>query len=223
MPITLRVSPRARRLRMRVLPGVGVEVVLPRGVSPDDALRFVRAESAWVLRQVDALAARPPLLQIREGAQIPYQGGTLVLVMSESRRIRRVGNSLHIPSGSDHAAIERWYRAQARRICTEQATVFAATLGVGFGRIAIKDTSTRWGSCSTKRNLNFSWRLLLAPPKVLRYVVAHEVAHLREMNHSPRFWAVVETLCPQYREHRRWLRTHGADLAAWPRVAQEHS
>lgn len=223
VPITLRVSTRARRLRMRVLAGVGVEVVLPRGLSRADALSFVRAESAWVLRQVDALAARPPTIQIVDGARVPYQGGSLVLVMSESSRIRRNGDVLHVPLGSDHTAIERWFRAEARRVCTEHANVFAAMLGVRFERIAIKDTRTRWGSCSTRRNLNFSWRLLLAPPEVLRYVVAHEVAHLREMNHSPRFWAIVEQLCPRFREHRRWLQAHGTELAAWPQVAQDLS
>ena len=220
--LTLRQSDRARYLRLRMVPATGLEVVLPRGVARDDALRFVRAESAWVLRQVDALQTGPPILDIRHGARIPYQGGWLVLVMSERSRIRRAGDALHVPIGSGHADIERWYRAEARRICTEQATAFAAMLGVSFERIAIKDTRTRWGSCSVKGNLNFSWRLLLAPPEILLYVVAHEVAHLREMNHSPRFWAIVEQVCPQYRQHRKWLRIHGVELAAWPRVAQEH-
>lgn len=217
--LTIRRSDRARRLRLRMLPEVGLEVVLPRGASRDDAIDFVRRESAWVLRQLTRGVLAAPLLVPVDGASIPYLGSSLSLRMTGGGPTVASGGVLFIPSTGGLDAIERWYRAEARRIGADLAAAHAATLGVSFGRLAIKDARTRWGSCSSKGNLNLSWRLVMAPLEVLDYVVAHEVAHLREMNHSSRFWAHVETLCPRYREHRRWLRANGATLAAWPRVA----
>ncbi len=217
--LTIRRSDRARRLRLRMLPETGLEVVLPRGASHDDALAFVHREAGWVLRQLSRLRPPAPPLLLADGVTIPYRGSRLPVRLDAGARVTLSGGTLTVPAAGGLDAIERWYRAEARRLSGDLAATHAATLGVSFGRLAIKDTRSRWGSCSSKGNLNFSWRLVLAPPEVHDYVVAHEVAHLREMNHSPRFWAHVETLCPLYREHRRWLRLNGATLAAWPRVA----
>jgi predicted metal-dependent hydrolase len=103
-------------------------------------------------------------------------------------------------------------RRRARRILTELAEREAPRLGVSFERIAIRDQRTRWGSCSSRGTLSFSWRLVLAPEAVADYVVVHELCHLREPNHSPRFWQLVEMARPQYREQRRWLAEHGWEL-----------
>jgi predicted metal-dependent hydrolase len=221
----VRRSDRAQRMRLRVIPGKGLEVVLPRGSTLREAATFVRRERDWVLRQLDALRVVGDA-DLAHGAQVPYLGSTLVVRLAggASNRARRAGDVLHVTrrEGSPaHAVVERWYRTEARRVLRERVLAHAATLGVEIGRIAVKDTRSRWGSCSSKGNLNFSWRLLLAPWEVLDYVVAHEVAHLKEMNHSPRFWAIVEQLCPDYRVHRAWLRTHGASLAAWPTAATD--
>ncbi|HQX62988.1 MAG TPA: SprT family zinc-dependent metalloprotease [Thermomicrobiales bacterium] len=218
VPVTIRPSDRARRLRLRVLPEIGLEIVVPRGATRDDALVFARRERDWILRQLAMLPRSAPLLTIADGVAIPYLGGPLRIRLIRAGRTRRIGDELVLPVAAGLDVVERWYRAEARRLSGERASAHAATLGVTFGRLAIKDTRSRWGSCSSKGNLNLSWRLVMAPMEVLDYVVAHEVAHLREMNHSPRFWATVETLCPQYREHRRWLRANGPTLAAWPRV-----
>ena len=217
--LTIRPSDRARRMRLRMLPESGLEVVLPRGASRDDALVFVQREAGWVLRQLASEAHAASLLMPSDGVAIPYLGATVSLRMTAAGPVSLIGETLVVPAAGGLEAIERWYRAEARRLSGDHATAHAARLGVSFGRLAIKDTRTRWGSCSSKGNLNFSWRLVMAPLEVLDYVVAHEVAHLREMNHSSRFWTHVETLCPLYREHRRWLRVNGAMLAAWPRVA----
>lgn len=101
------------------------------------------------------------------------------------------------------------YREEARRRCSVKATEYAKNLGVAYNQIRIKDQHTRWGSCSTKHNLNFNWRLVLMPEYILDYVVAHEVAHLIEMNHSAKFWKVVETLYPDWQEARAWLKSNG--------------
>jgi predicted metal-dependent hydrolase len=108
--------------------------------------------------------------------------------------------------------LEWWYRDEARRIINLRVREFAAILGVIYSRLTIRDGRSRWGSCSSLGGLNFSWRLILAPPEILDYVVIHELAHLRELNHSPRFWAIVAAHCPAYRTHQRWLKEHGAAL-----------
>ena len=103
----------------------------------------------------------------------------------------------------------------ARERLTSAVAAYAETLGRPFGRITLRDPRSRWGSCSSKGDLMFSWRLIMAPPEVLDYVAAHEVAHLAEMNHSDRFWAVCRRLCPETDKHRRWSKQNGAELLAW--------
>lgn len=133
------------------------------------------------------------------------------LKQQEADRVRgEKGNAaLTLP---DTPAEEAVYRAQASEIFARKAAYYAARMGVTYNRITIRDQKTRWGSCSGKGNLNFNWRLVLAPVPVLDYVVVHELAHRREMNHSSRFWDVVEEIMPDYQIHRRWLRDHGGSL-----------
>ena len=103
------------------------------------------------------------------------------------------------------------YREMARRKITERTEYFARQMGISWKRIFIKETKTRWGSCSQAGNLNFNWKLVLMPPEILDYVVVHELAHRKEMNHSPLFWKEVAAVLPDYRERRAWLREHGRD------------
>ncbi len=105
-----------------------------------------------------------------------------------------------------------WFKKKAQGFFKDLAQDYASRLGVSFDRVSVKDTISRWGSCSAKGTLSFNWRLLLAPPSVADYVVAHEVSHIVHMNHSDKFWKVVETLCPTYRIHRLWLKRHGGTL-----------
>lgn len=110
------------------------------------------------------------------------------------------------------AALEAWYRRQAQAIVVERLALWNQRYGFTYHRVTIKEQKTRWGSCSRQGNLNFNWRLLLAPLEVLDYVLIHELSHLKEQNHSPRFWAVVALACPDYRARRHWLREHGHEL-----------
>ena len=220
---SIRRSARARRMSLRVLPGIGLEVVLPRGFSLREASTLVRRNQGWVLRSLDRLKVSDvQRIELADGASLPFIGTTLTLRVAGAasrNSARRNGDILTVSltAGTPPAAaVENWYRAQAKKLATERAAVHAVALGVEFGRITIKDTRSRWGSCSSKGNLNFSWRLLLGPEAVLDYVIAHEVAHLKELNHSPAFWAHVATLCPDFKTHRAWLRKHGRELAAWP-------
>lgn len=109
--------------------------------------------------------------------------------------------------------LERWYRQRAREIFNERALCLSREMGVTYNRIAIRNQKTRWGSCSCLKNLNFNWRLIMASPQVIDYLVVHELAHIKEMNHSRRFWQLVEMHCPEYRTHRRWLKERGSTLS----------
>ena len=109
-------------------------------------------------------------------------------------------------------AEQRLYRDKAREIFEQTVSYYAQMMGVSYGRIAIRDQKTRWGSCSGEGNLNFNWRLIFAPAGVLDYVVVHELAHRKEMNHSPRFWKVVEDTMPEYRKYQKWLKENGRGL-----------
>lgn len=108
--------------------------------------------------------------------------------------------------------LEAIYRDAAREYFPKRVSYFSHVLGVSYGKITIRDQKTRWGSCSSKGNLSFNWRLILAPPNVLDYVVVHELCHRKEMNHSQRFWALVESVMPEYREYRKWLKENGNKL-----------
>lgn len=111
--------------------------------------------------------------------------------------------------------IINWLKAQARSVLNAEVHAMSGRYGFKVNNIAIKDTRSRWGSCSVKTNLNFNWRLIMTPPDVLRYVVIHETAHLEEMNHSQRFWALVEKRCPDYQTQRNWLKNHGLAILQW--------
>jgi predicted metal-dependent hydrolase len=207
----VRRSDRARRIRVSVDPERGVQVTLPRRARLRDAAAAVAELRPWIERrmaEVDAARARAAQL----GDAIPYLGGTLELQAEPGRtRVHRAGDVLRVPP-DDPAAVERWLRRAARGELEPRAHRAAAAVGVRVARVSIHDPRTRWGSCSSNGSLSFSWRLVLAPEEVLDYVVWHEVCHLREMNHSPRFWALVARHCPGYEGPRRWLRDNATAL-----------
>jgi predicted metal-dependent hydrolase len=221
---TIRRSDRARRLRIVVAP-TGVEVVLPRRMALKHAEEFVAEKQPWIertLRQYrDAEASLPPV-RLEDGGEIPYLGETFpICVHVEPWRTRpgvsRRGRTLHVgvmERGEEaiRDALVRWYRRRARIEIAERLDWATLRAGSSYSKLQIRDPSSRWASCSSSGAMSFSWRLLLAPEPVLAYVVEHEVAHLDVMDHSKRFWNLVESRCPDYREHERWLRSYGPGL-----------
>ncbi len=213
----VRRSRRATRARMIVHPWDGVEVVLPASAPASDAERMVRSHSAWLLARIAERPAIPPPL--RDGTEVPWRGERVVLRVRRGRGAARLeGGELTI-AASDPAdpvavgrALERAARAEARRLLELEVAETAAELDVRPTALAVRDPRTRWGSATSQGRLSFSWRLVLAPPAVLRYVAVHEVCHLVEPNHQRPFWALVEQLMPDYREHRLWLRRNGTTL-----------
>ena len=184
--VRVRESTRARRLRVTV--GSAVQAVVPRGVSDRQLDRFLDEVRPWIERQ---LRERVPKLGL-DGAGVVWIGLQPQLA----------------PPGD----VERWYREEARRRITAVIARESRRLGVRPGRIGIRDPRTRWGSCSARGNLSFSWRLVIAPVEVLEYVVVHELCHLRELNHSKRFYRLLDEVRPGWRAQSAWLRDFGPEL-----------
>ncbi|MDH3265000.1 MAG: M48 family metallopeptidase [Paracoccaceae bacterium] len=210
--ILLRRSARARRYALRVSALDGrVTLTLPARGSAAEALDFARAREGWIRR---ALAAQGTVTPVRIGAALPFEGRVLTVTPGRVRAPRAEGAALLVPPDPERAAlrIATFLKSAARLRLAAAAGRHAATLGREVGRLTLRDTRSRWGSCTAGGDLMFSWRLVMAPPEVLDYVAAHEVAHFDELNHSPAFWAVVARLCPDYGRHRRWLRREGAAL-----------
>jgi predicted metal-dependent hydrolase len=188
--------------------------VLPRRSPASAAPDAIEELRPWIERRLRLASAAREQIAAR-GATLPYLDGQLHVQPEPGRtRAHRKGDTLLVPGDPDDAAaaIERWYRrAAAREIAPllEHATM---KLGTSYSKLSIRGQRTRWGSCSTSGAMSFNWRLLLAPEAVLDYVVWHEACHLRVMDHSPRFWALVRQHCPDYDVQRRWLRAHGATL-----------
>jgi predicted metal-dependent hydrolase len=213
-PLDYRVrrSPRARRVRVSVDGSGEVEVILPRRAPERAAAQAVRELEGWIERRRRTLARAAAEVARPEGA-VPYLGRDLRLVPQPGReRVHRRGDDLFVPKRDAGAAIERWYRRQARAEIGPRLDAATVRAGTRYDGLTIRGQKTRWASCSSRNHMSFNWRLLLAPEEVLDYVVEHEVCHLEVMDHSPRFWALLESRVPDWREHARWLRRYGATL-----------
>jgi len=210
---TVRRSPRARRVRVSVDPHAGVEVVLPRRAAAREADEAIVELRPWIERRL-AEAEQVRAQVAARGNTVPYLGVDLHLVVEPGRtRAHRKGDALHVPAGeAGSAALERWFRRTARAEIEPRLDDAVAVLGRSYSSLSIREQRTRWGSCSATGTMSFNWRLLLAPEEVLDYVVWHEACHLVVLDHSPRFWELVERHVPGYREPRKWLRRHGATL-----------
>lgn len=219
----LRRSERAKNLRITVSER-GVVVTLPRRAAEREAHAFVGERRDWILRTLAKLEAHEDAVAARglgDGDVVPFLGDelTLRLLHGDSERVgwARAAGELRVHS-LDHsresvaALLERWYRRRAREECVRRLDEVVARNGTSYARVAIRDQRTRWGSCSSSGTVSFNWRLLLAPEPVFDYVIEHEAAHIEVRDHSPRFWALVESRVPDWRESRDWLRRHGGTL-----------
>jgi predicted metal-dependent hydrolase len=208
--VTLRRSAQARRLVLRVSRLDGrVTLTLPTHVSDRKAMDFARSREGWLRATLSDLPRTEP---VGIGTRLPVLGEDLTLVPGASRAPRRDGDHLLVPSGRTAAATAAWLKALARDRLVAASDRHAAALGRRYSALRLRDTRSRWGSCSSTGALMYSWRLVMAPEEVLDYVAAHEVAHLAHMDHSPAFWSIVAELCPQHARHRRWLRDEGGAL-----------
>ncbi len=212
VPYRIRRSDRARRVRVSVDGDGQVEVTLPRRSPERHADEAVRQLAPWIERRRRAVA-RAALEVGREAGTVPYLGQTLRLVPEPGRlRVHRRGDVLLVPEGDPRDALERWYRRQARLEIAPRLDAATARAGTSYSGLTIRGQRTRWASRSSSGAMSFNWRLLLAPPEILDYVVEHEVAHIEVMDHSPRFWRLLASRSPRWREHAAWLRRYGSTL-----------
>lgn len=211
--VTVRRSALARRMSLRIDSVRGAVMVLPPKARLAEAERFLQDHRIWL---AERLARLPRKVALAPGEAVPILGVPHAIDhRPEARRgVWIEDGALVVSGGIEHVGrrVTDFLKAEAKRLILPQAHDLAARLGRKPGRVTVKDTRSRWGSCSSTGDLAFSWRLVLAPEWVLTYVVAHEVAHLVEMNHSSAFWQVVDGLTPQSHAARRWLKQHGPGL-----------
>ncbi|WP_254441263.1 M48 family metallopeptidase [Ruegeria atlantica] len=210
VPLTLRKSARARRISLRISQLDGrVTLTYPQGVPEAEALSFARTKEEWIRQH---LLDRPDPAVVQFGQTIPIEGTERRIVPASGRRVLLQGDEVAVPEGAEARRLAQFLKELARDRLTGACDDYAAMLRRSYSSLTMRDTRSRWGSCSSAGGLMFSWRLILAPPEILHYVAAHEVAHLVEMNHSADFWAQVERIFGDYRDQRRWLRDNGAQL-----------
>lgn len=216
--VRLEVNSKARRLILRLDERKREAVAIaPSRRQIKDAAAFAAERIDWISTRLQHL---PDVVSFEEGSVISFRGMPCRLTSQGEGRVARMvlgqPNTLCAPGDPEtlHLRTTRYLKKQARADITRAVKRHSARLGVTYKDISVKDTRSRWGSCTADGKLSFSWRLVMAPPAVLDYVAAHECAHLLEMNHSPRFWAHVATCCSDWKHHRTWLREHGASLQA---------
>ncbi len=216
--VRLEVNSKARRLILRLDERKREAVAIaPSRRQIKDAAAFAAERIDWISTRLQHL---PDVVSFDEGSVISFRGMPCRLTAQGEGRVARMvlgqPNTLCAPGDPEtlHLRTTRYLKKQARADITRAVKRHSARLGVTYKDISVKDTRSRWGSCTADGKLSFSWRLVMAPPAVLDYVAAHECAHLLEMNHSPRFWAHVATCCSDWKHHRTWLREHGASLQA---------
>ncbi|WP_029086681.1 M48 family metallopeptidase [Brevundimonas aveniformis] len=219
IPLRLSVNRRARRVSIRIDAKGQAVAVAPSERRLVDAVAFARSKHQWI---AERLAARPAGDGYKPGGTVPLEGVPVRLEQmagASAARLVDTPGGMAIRSGGQGDAfarrIENLLKRMARERLAHHTGVHARTLGLKAPKVGIGDPKSRWGSCTPGRgSIRYSWRLILAPPEVLDYVAAHEVAHLVQADHSPAFWAVVERLIGDHRPHRAWLRAHGAGLHA---------
>lgn len=206
--VKLRRSARARRLSLRVSRLDGqVTLTLPKHAPEREGIAFLRGREDWLRGHLDRIAPEQP---VRIGAVVPVEGRDLPVVAGPARLWP---DRITVPEDATVGVrVKELLKARARDRLAAASDRYAAQLGKSYARLSLRDTRSRWGSCSSRGTLMYSWRLIMAPPAVLDYVAAHEVAHLVEMNHSAAFWAVVAQLFPDHENCRAWLRENGDRL-----------
>ncbi|MEZ5809994.1 MAG: SprT family zinc-dependent metalloprotease [Rhizobiaceae bacterium] len=222
MPLAIVEHARARRLTLRIeTGGRGIRVTVPPGVDRDEIDRFVRRHHGWLSERVERLPDRQAL---KPGMKVPVRGEPHRIVHVEGKRgitatARQADGPVLLVYGDPRHVGRRvadFLKKQAKAHIEPLVVRHASAIGAHARSVRFKDTASRWGSCSAAGNLSFSWRIMMAPPAVIDYLVAHEVAHLKEMNHGAGFWRLCEKLCPKTAECRAWLKRNGAKLQAIP-------
>jgi predicted metal-dependent hydrolase len=218
IPLLLVRNPKARRYVLRLRPDGSARVTIPRGGSAAEARRFADRNKGWLERQLQRQAAqpkRPP--EWLSGTEILFRGEPVRLEsgMNGEKGIVRIGReAVIVPQGASNLRpeIERYLWNLAAKELPPRVSEFAALHQLPARRVTVRNQKSRWGSCSRRGTISLNWRLIQTPPFVRDYIILHELCHLKEMNHSRRFWREVERVCPDYRIAERWLKQHSAQV-----------
>lgn len=212
--VHLKRSARTRRFSLRVSRLDGkVTLSIPARAREGEAMAFLRGQEGWLRETLEGMP-ESAVSRVGHGTVLPVEGRELTLAPGTGRGIRAEGDRLLVPGDPETAGarVAAWLKVLARDRLAAASTHYAGLIGRRYSMLALRDTRSRWGSCSHDGRLMFSWRLIMAPPSVLNYVAAHEVAHLVEMNHSPAYWAVVNRIHPGWEVQRAWLHAEGQAL-----------
>ncbi len=241
MEYTIKRSLRAKKMRLTLKPDGELILVLPKFVPEFVGKIFVQSNLSWIKNKRLKLA---PVIssylntEIKTGTSITLfdqfyysvrisstpsirgrfeqVGEELVLYLRPvAEKSLKIGDSFHREQVRIKYLIEKFYREQARAYLTERVDYWTNKMGLDYNVIRIKNTTSRWGSCSTKKNLNFNWRIIMAPKAVINYLVIHEVCHLKQMNHSSKFWALVAEYDPKFKDHKKWLHDNQQKLLSF--------
>ena len=198
---------------IQIKPDASVVVTIPYLLPKFFADRFIKEKEDWIREKQQLMLTRLPQ---KAKHTYFYLGKEYALgVRSNPKELVEIGDKLYVASTNPSLIkkyLESWYKQQARKIIVARVAHYAKIAGLSYRSIALTSAETRWGSCSSQKTLNFNWKLVMAPLPVIDYVVAHELAHLTEMNHSRSFWETVRKMYPLYREYRTWLKRHGHTL-----------
>ena len=216
LPLKIRLNKKAQRLILRINDDAGRDTLLvtvPVGVTDDYVLNWLKTQEQWILGR---LQSRPARVLFTDGQTIPFRGDNVIIHHRQKLRgtVCMDGETVSVAGRPEHLSrrLTDWLKKQARQTILKCVAEKSQILDLNYGRITVRDTRSRWGSCSSNGNLSFCWRLILAPDYVLDYVVAHEVAHLQEHNHSSKFWAVTDQLTDHTIQAKQWLKSHGESL-----------
>jgi hypothetical protein len=214
LKVEFRRNAQARRIVLRLSRhDDAIAVTVPRRAGRTEALAFVETSRDWIAARLEH---EPAAIALGAGVQIPLRGEMHDVRALAGRRgvVLAISRVIWVPGGTDHCGrrLRDWLAAEARRDLAAASEKYAKIMGARVRRVSVRDQKGRWGSCSAAGDLSYSWRLVLAPPYVLDYVAAHEAAHLRHMDHGPRFWRLVLTHCPEAPRAKRWLKANGAEL-----------
>lgn len=213
IPLKHTPHPRAKRLSLRLSSKERLLVLTtPPRVSASQISAFLKKCVPWVEKHLAKVTTAPT---IQPGEKVALNGTTYQCVADPLRRkpaLCKVTQTLRLPPQCLQEDLYTLFKKMAEKVLPEYTLKAAESFGQRVEKITLRDTKSRWGSCSGRKTISLSWRLILAPPEVAHYVCVHEAAHLIHMNHSPAFWKAVESLCPAYRTHKKWLKVNGSAL-----------
>jgi predicted metal-dependent hydrolase len=221
---TLKRSSKARLIWLNIKRQTGLTITVPYCYNLKFLPEYLESNSKWILRNLAKHCHEVPdssVTDIHPVNTISYLGkcltvtqnrssqGLTAVKMEQNELIISLNTSAGNPSSQE---LEHWLKVQATKLINDKVNIFSRQMGLIYNRVVIRDQRSRWGSCSCLKNLNFNWRLIMAPEPVLDYVIIHELCHLKEMSHSGSFWDLVARYCPQWHEHRNWLDNHCIEL-----------